>query len=276
MTVTNTVELRTLLNIQNSELLKKCNIQQDALIGFIHSGCLLFPGILAQKFIYRIAEYAENNSLFSLDQIKQGIFGVPINSMLGSEYSQWLYAAMNYALVSRYCVFKLIKKVIENTFPCKLTLINDNMHAGLFEKKINNEKIIYSVRGVQNIFKTTALSPNRALTLLAGQRETVAALVTGGERISDYLNWVCHGTGYRIVECYDYAGYFTHAEIEQYLRLAQTTFYNSLPCHEACLPYTYNLNASLDYFNKIGLAKTVAHLAPLVNIQSNWLKKSGN
>ena len=271
VSVTNTVEIRTVQAIQDRTIAKSYSIKQNDCIGFIHTGSEFFPQILGKRFVAKIAKYAEKNGFFSFEEILSGIFGVPLNTSLGQEYALWLKAAMNYAVVNRYLVYQLLKQFLETQLPCRVSLINDNMHAGLFSKKMNNKAISYATRGVQNIFKAgTAYSP-LSLTLLAGQRETIAALITGGENADEYGNLISHGTGCHIRPYYDYAAHFTTAELDHYLALAKKTFYNTTPNFSEAIPFTFNLLNSLEYFQKIKLARLIAHLAPLINIQSALL-----
>lgn len=259
MEVTNTVEIRSIL-----ETKQDIGLSNNDLIGFVHTGSHIFPRILADRFVYDICEYADQNKLFSLDDIKQGMVGVPFNSTLGQEYYQWLQAAMNHAVNSRQAIYQAIKKTLETTLPCKVTMLQDTTHAGIFTKKTNDNDIIYTTRGVQDI--------SNGLNLLAGHRETIAALVMPDVRANDYHNFFAHGTACRIRDNHDYTTHFQQDEIEYYTQLAHNTFYNSNPQYNECLPYTYNLLASLEYFEQIKLAKTAALLGPLINIQSEWLK----
>ncbi|OGT37681.1 MAG: hypothetical protein A3F11_11260 [Gammaproteobacteria bacterium RIFCSPHIGHO2_12_FULL_37_14] len=265
MALTNTIEIRKLANIKMQDALRMHSIDDQDYIGFIHTGSHVFPKILGEKFVYRICEYAHQNKLFSLDDIDNGVVGVPLNSTLGTEYETWLYAAMNHALVSRYSIFLAVKQELESLLPCEITLLNDNPHAGLFQGKWESEHVAYSTRGVQHIFK-------QQLSVVAGQKETPAALVTGGVNVNKYNHFISHGTGYHINNQFDYSQVFCQEDQEQYLLDAHDTFYNSKPHYEDCIPYTYSLCRSLKFFEEIGLADTVAFLSPVINIQSEWLK----
>lgn len=269
--LTNTVEIRTIIEAKGNQSLAKYNLGNEDFIGFIHSGSDIFPQLLAERFVYRILEYADQNHLFPVDKMKKGIFGIPLNTPLGGEYAEWLYAAMNYAVTGRYSLYLDIKQQLEAQFPCQLTLLNDNTHAGLFKKNINGKTIVKSSRGVQQMSSNSLNNPYGDLNLLAGQRETIAALVIPGKQAQGFDNLLAHGTSYHIQTNYDYAQNFTEKDINKYQNFAEGAFYNSQPKYEECLPYTYNLLASLEYMEQIGLARTVALLAPMVNIRSKKL-----
>lgn len=269
MVLTNTVEIRSLVKSYDQQILATNKIDNNTLIGFIHSGSDLFPSILAKRFVYNIAEYADVNHIATLEDIKQGIFGVHLNSSLGIEYYQWLQAAMNYALCSRYQLFQAVKKTLETQFPCQITLLQDNVHAGIFEKTTaDNQHIVYSTRGVQN------LTPD--LNLLAGQRETPAALVTAGSKAQLHHNFFAHGTSYQIRDDHEYVNYFNEQVANEFLYFSRNAFYNTQANENDCLPFTFNLLDSMNYFQQIGLAQPVALLAPLINIQSSCLKKQAD
>lgn len=267
MNLTNTIEIRQLMNIQDHSTLAKNNINENDYIGFIHNGCHLFPEILGKRFVHRIGKYAIENELFSPEDVKDGIYGVPLDSELGKEYQQWLYAAQNYAVASRYAIYLAIKEQIENVFSCQFNLIKDSPHAGLFEKKDNGETIVYSTRGVQ-CMQTHSESE---ITLLAGHRETLAALCTPGKAAKTNHNLLGHGTGCHIRDDYNYDTFFTTSEINQYLTLAENAYYNTQANYEECIPYTFNFQTALNYFQATDLATPTAMLAPVINIHSNYL-----
>lgn len=260
--ITNTIEIRNLYQITKPEVLSAHQIENTDFIGFIHSGSQIFPNILAKRFVYNIAEYATDNNLFSLEEIEQGIFGVPLMTTLGTEYANWLHAAMNYALVNRYQSYQAIKQLLEGVLPCKLTILSDNIHAGLLN---NIENHTVSVRGVQ--------TTNNQLNLIAGQRESIAALISKDIVAESYHNLTCHGTSYQVHEDYDYAVHFDFAAMTEYYKMAQETFCNSERNLPDCLPYTYNLLEQLSYFQNIKLIKPVALLGPAINLQSSMIKK---
>jgi len=263
--VTNTIEIRALHSTSSSPNdLSSYGIETDDYIGFIHTGSEAFPKVLAERFVYDIAEYADLNGLFTLDEIKKGIFGVPSATPLGKEYEMWLRAAMNYALANRYAVYLAMKQEIEAHLPCRLTMINDNVHAGLFNKTVGAESINYSVRGVQRL--------SSGLNLLAGQRESIAALVVAGSESKSYQNLICHGTSYHIRQDYDYKAEFSPQDSSAYHQLAEDTFYNTEPQLDECIPYTYNLLQQLHYFKEAGLCETAVTLEPLINIHGSLLK----
>jgi len=201
------------------------------------------------------------NILFSHSEFDEGIFGIPLNTELGFEYYQWLKAAMNYSLVNRYHVYLTVKNKLETNMPCKVSMLNDVIHCGVTEDYYQGKHIVKAFRGVQSIYQDT-------IRLLAGQRESITALITGAENANDYYNMCAHGTSYNSLAGYDYAKYLGTKESNTYLALAKQTFYNSEPIYEKCLAYTHNLLASLEYFQKIGLAEPIALLAPQVNVQN--------
>lgn len=256
LSVTNSVEIRKPFNITNTSF----GINENSLIGFIHTGSFAFPEILGRRFVYRIAEYADINNLFTIDDIKAGIYGVKFESDLGKEYYSWVRAGMNYALVNRYSIFQRIKLMFEETFSCTITLLNDTVHAGVF----NKDESIHSVRGAQPITKNT-------LRIIAGQRETIAALVAN---FSNEGGFIPHGTGYHVKEDFNYNEKFSDPEANQYLEFAINTFYNSIPEYDNCLTFTFNLLATLDYLRDTGVCQSIALLAPYINIQSDWVKSS--
>ena len=101
----------------------------------------------------------------------------------------------------------------------------------------------------------------------------MAAIVTGGSATQEYLNLIAHGTNCNISEDFDYASTLKE-QSQDYLDIAKQAYYNSTPKFNECIPHTYNLLSSLSHFSDINLAKTVALLAPLVNVQSQWLMDS--
>ena len=266
LAITNTVEIRKPYKLIQTEILENNQIDENCFIGFIHTGSHVFPRILTERFFYNIAEYSDLNHLFTIEEINDGLFGVHYETALGREFYAWINAAMNYALVSRYYAYKRIKDALENTFDCKLTIISDNVHAGVFEK--NNK--IYSVRGVQSLTNPHTETP--IISLLAGQRETIAALVVAGTHSAKHHDFYAHGTGNHILENYNYENNFSKEEAHNYMHFAKNTFYNSEPDYASCLAYTSHLLSSLEYFNQINLAKPIALLSPFINIQSEWLK----
>lgn len=258
MSLTNTIEIRKIITVNDNKLLQHQGINPRDFIGFIHTGSHAFPKILGERFVPKICQYAHQTGLFSIDEISQGILGVPLNSELGHEYKNWLQAAMNYALVSRYGMYLVIKKILERVIDGEVTLLDDNIHAGLFTDSLSDET--YITRGVQHI------SSDR-LTLLAGQRETAAALIVG-TRDKNTTELVGHGTGYIIKNNFDYDATFQRECIEQQLAHAKNTFYNTTPNFSETIPYTFNLQRSLEFYQQYGLARTVALLSPFINIQS--------
>lgn len=272
--VTNTIELKAILSIVNNKPLVDCGINERSIIGFIHTGTEVFGKMLADKFLLKIIKFADGNGLFSLEDIKQAIFGVPINTALGSEYYEWLKMAMNYTLANRYLVFHQLKEQLETAFPCKISIINDVVHCGVLEEFYHQEKMVKTFRGIQSIYDSddNIQDTNKSLRLLAGQRETISALVIGSTNSDQYFNFFSHGISSNILDGYDYRQHFSNKEITNYMEIAREVFYNTTPNYEHCLPYTYNLISSLEYFDKIKLTESLAILKPLVNIQSTIMQ----
>jgi hypothetical protein len=261
MMLTNTIEIKKYHQVENVALLKANHIDPNNLFGFIHSGCFMFPRLLEKRFATRICDYAMDNQLSTLDKIREAIVGVPMNSPLGYEYQQWVNAAMNYAIASRHSLYAAVKEILEKNFDCRITMINDNLHAGLF----CHDNHTFCSRGVQRIEKNK-------LTLIAGQRETMAALVEGGSECERYHNMIAHGVGFFIRDNYDYSKHFSAEELQTYQRMAKEVVYNTAPQYQECIPFTYNLLASLKDFENIKLAKIVSLLAPIINVQSDLLQ----
>lgn len=259
LSVTNTVEVRTIINPNNAEQ------SPDHLIGFIHTGSDSFPRILAKRFIQKVLDYTEDQQSATAEMHAEGIQGVPLQHELGYEYYQWLKAAMNFSLVNRYCTFLEIKKSLEASLPCSIKILSDNIHAGVLEETIQNNTILKSLRGVQNL----NLNVNSARpTLIAGQRETIAALAEPALFHASSYDLIAHGTGYEINSKCQYSQCFTDAEIVNYQNFAKQCYYNTDPELDKCLPYTYNLLKMLSYFEQEQIAQTTALLAPFINIQS--------
>ena len=263
--LTNTLEIKKVGAIYQPKLLKKYDLKENDYIGFIHSGTDRFPGILGKRFYKKIADYAFYNHLFSVAQIRSGVFGVHLNSSLGYDYYQWINAAMNFAITNRYLIYSRVKKFLENYFRCEVSIINDQVHAGLFLNDTTNGKILESVRGIQKI------KPQKNyldLILLAGQKETVSFLAIG---VNKKETLASHGTSYQISTQFNYHAEFAKDEIAQYLDYAGNAFYNTEPNLNDCIPLTYNLLLANRYFQENKLSQPAAMLIPLINIQSNSL-----
>jgi hypothetical protein len=246
-----------LLNLTNTLEIRSTDSANKDLIGFIHSGCHIFPRILVKKFTAILANFAYEHQLFSLEQIKQGHFGVPINTTLGYQYYQWLKAAMNYALVNRYLLYREIKKFLKEQFNVELTLINDVPHAGIFSTVKNSTEYTVSTRGVQ------LMSPSQ-WHLVAGQKESIALLLTAGPRADQHDYLMQHGTSYQIAEITN--DFLTTKSSDAYFEAAQNAYYNTDFNIENCSPYAFNILKTFQYHADIGLADLVSVLMPAINI----------
>jgi hypothetical protein len=256
-TLTNTIELKKFSTHAKTS---------NEVFGFIHTGTQVFPNLISKRYAQRIFQASQQH--FAQEAINKGIFGVKANSSLGYEYHQLLNMAMNFALVNRYYLFLLVKNFLTQHLKCEVSIINDSIHAGIFSDKIVGAITI--TRGVQHFNQH---APDQ-LRLIAGQRETISALVTKSDNTNTYFDMVAHGTNNNIDKNSDYTQHLDNITIENYLKLSKEAFYNSTPNFADCMPHTYNLMNSLSYFEAIGLAKTVCYLNPLINIQATSLIKS--
>jgi RNA-splicing ligase RtcB len=271
--VTNTTELRTIYKVFNQPVLSEWQLDQQDIIGFIHTGCAGFESILEGRFAYNIAEKSIDEEIFPLDEIERGIFGVYLHSDMGQQFYEWIKMAMNYALVNRYLVYLAVKHLLETRIPCHVSLIQDSIHCGVLQENQSDARICKVFRGVQAVYSvgssqaTQPFNGGETPALIAGHKETIAALVCGGSGSARNFNMVAHGTGWNTSPDIEYGTYFSQAEQADLYGLAERTYYNTAPNPRMILPYTYNLVTSLDHFSDIALVRPVAYLAPLVNIQ---------
>lgn len=269
-TLTNNVELRSIDQTSANSQLSDYQLDKTDYIGFVHSGCYLFPEILAERFVQRICEYADINKLATVDEIRTGLFGVPMNTELGKEYYEWLKAAMNFSLVSRYGIFYAIKSFIEAELSCTVTMINDRIHAGIIKKQCEGKTFYQSVRGVQMIDAANDHSIH-SLGILAGNRETSAALVCGNNKANNYFS---HGTNCNIYEDHDYETYFSQHE-KQNLMARAKNFYANTPIElSECIPLSYNFDIAKRYFVQEDVVHEIAELHPELNIFGDVMKRN--
>jgi hypothetical protein len=162
----------------------------------------------------------------------------------------------------------VIRKLLEDEFPCKVSILRDSIHCGVLEDEKFDSKRIVAFRGVQSIHGSDAIRSNLSLTLLAGHRETISALVTGTQQTKDFYNLVSHGTSWNIFDDADfYLTAFSKEQQSKYLSLVNRAFFNTQPDSRLCLPYTYNLLSTVEYLSKIGLLELICILSPIINIQ---------
>lgn len=62
------------------------------------------------------------------------------------------------------------------------------------------------------------------LNLLAGQRETVASLVTPGPKAQQHHHFFAHGTSYHIRDDHEYANYFDEHAANEFLYFSKMLF----------------------------------------------------
>ncbi len=256
MHLTNTVEIRK---------------NKNEYIGFIHSGCHYFPYLLIKKFLYLICQYAHKNQLASLAQIKNDYFGVPLHSELGQNYFQWIKAAMNYAVVSRYLIFTHIKTMLQTEFDIEISLLNDITHAGIFDCKDKNQLYTVSTRGVQPLYNPTNKMLRHPFRLVAGQKESIALLVEGVSSHESTENWIQHGTSYQIPTSDQLSHFFTSEMAEAYIHDAFNSYCNTDLDANLSLVYSFNTLVAQTYQSRIGLIKPLAILTPLINIHGKAL-----
>jgi len=194
------------------------------------------------------------------------MFGMPIFTELGQKYHTWLNAAMNFALANRFATFLLIKHILQQHLPCEVTMINDRMHAGLFTQKTSMEDHYFMSRGVQPIPAYDLHSPHN-ITVHAGHRETIAALVSGTQ--TD--RWTTHGSGEYTLEDYRYEQHFDPQTVERYMRQAKNAYYNTVPVFNELLPLTFNTLRAISSLEAAGICQQAAILSPLINIQGRLL-----
>lgn len=251
-TLTNSIELKRAKKIEQTSA-----INDEDIIGFIHSGSLKFPGLLQRKFLLKCAEYCDINGLASIEEIRSGFFGVPIESELGYKYYQWLKAAMNFAIASRYLIFTRVKACIENILPVTIELIYDRCHAGIF----NYQQSYHSMRGVQYVNPKQTHKP----ILIAGQRETPSILM---RKLEHTHKMIPHGTGYHISNKYNYNSIQQHPRYQPY---SDTAYCNSKPQPQLYKPYLTNLLTTVDHLEETRQAQALCTLLPEINVQSNFL-----
>lgn len=260
--VTNTVEIRVVDEVKDSVLADKHQLESGDLVGFIHTGSSVFPYILQDRFEKSIINDAMESNLFSREDLARGIYGVPLNTLLGRHYAIWQKAAMNFARYNRQIAFQNIKKLLEDDCSVEVELMGDQFHAGIWQKDYDGVPHTVCSRGVQAL---------NDLTLIAGQRESIAALVGADKNVGNFHELMAHGTSCENQHAYDYTRNFTDTERAHYLNLAKNTYYNSEEKLSDCVAHTFNLLAALDYFSQQRIAQTIVTLAPWINVQSQWL-----
>ncbi len=251
------------LKVSNTIEIKKNDKKE--IYGFIHSGTDSFPYIITARFAKEAYLQALNNG-FTSEDLDERVHGIKLSSKLGYQYYQWLKMAMNFSVFNRFSIFLSIKNLLEENFQCKVNLVNDHLHAGVF---LEDNKLI-STRGVQivnhdhqNCFKNKML--------IAGQRETISYLVESTSSAQSEINMIPHGTSYQILEDYPYSKHFSDDEIEYYLSLAKKALYNTQPKFEESIPFTFNLIRGANFFIDNKLIRKLDVLEPIINIQSDSL-----
>ena len=265
--VTNSVEIRQIAECQDPIALRQMALGAETLVGFIHSGSRAFPQILHQRFTAEIADYAKQQSLFTDDQIKRGIYGIPLTSALGQRYRHWIHAAMNYCQVNRYLIYLKLKAFMAEKFDAQLELLNDTVHAGLVAVNYQQQSLWAQIRGVQ----TAPSYGESELGIIAGQRETMATLVAPGVNRAEYAGLYSHGASYQYQSDHDYASEFSAQQRDDLINAAKTAYCNADSKRDTCLAYSDNLLRAVKHFNDIGLVKPIAYLKPYITLQSSWL-----
>lgn len=271
--LTNTVEIRRVSEVRDSCVLGAYEMSQDDYVGFVHSGCHAFPKILAEQFLQPIYEYAYVHGIAIVELIQQGVFGVPLNTDLGRRYYAWLKAAMNYALVSRYALYRRVANCLSGWLPdCAVQLISDRVHAGVWEEILDQKTVICSSRGVQSIVPQQ-YPDHPPIGLLAGERETAAALVSIAASESTNTQYFSHGIHGRVSPDFC-AGDFDQSVRDSIELVARQAYYNSTPNFSDCLPMTYNLQQALSCFESMNIVTPVALLEPVINIFGHPLQRA--
>lgn len=254
--ITNTLELR---RVTGNQFEQDFGLKEGDVLGFIHSGCIKFPSLLVKHFEEKMINQSVIDSGFDLSLIDRGHQGACYDSSLGNDYVNFLHAAMNFAIASRYQAFLAVRDFFHQQASVPITLINDSTHAGIYE--IDDE--ILALRGVQRSAQTA--HPFSRLRLIAGESHSVASLVALPSNSQDFL--LPHGIGYQTPAESVLSEYFNEAAIQQIQTRAAQTASNVSP--EFCpVVNTFNLKYQMDYFIHKFQLEYNGLLEPLVTIQS--------
>ena len=261
--ITNTLELK----IPTEGDCLKSPKNPDSLIGLIHTGSEYFPKIIIQEWFKIAAEHTYFNQLASVSQINQGLYGLPASGEFGYAYQQCLKSAMNYCLYKRWWIFNQLRDFLQSRMSIKVSLINDHIHAGLFEIIENETVHLIQTRGVQ------LLHDKNFPYLMAGQRESISYLISIDEQKSFHIpEYLCHGTSYQFNEQLDYVALLGVHASKFYNKQLDKIQANSTLEKDKCLAYNYNINIQKEYLTQFNL--NFVSLTPLLNYHGRYLRKA--
>ncbi len=266
--ITNTIEIKKIIDFNIPHHLKNNFLKSGDIIGFIHSGTDLFPKIIDQLFFQKIADYSYLNGMATVEEINSGLYGVPLANEIGYAHYQWVKAAMNYCLYKRWSLFNVFAKFIKHNLNLEVEMLNDRIHAGAFQKKINGQEMLIQTRGVQEFSNSN--EKNKNYYLLAGQRETISFILTPNTKIQDSID-IGHGTSYAIDNSYNYTQLLGEENAQAYVSMCDKISSNTNLQKQTCLAHTYNIISQLKYLIDQNYCSSVSCLMPLANYMGKSL-----
>ena len=267
--VTNTIEIKQVIEFDIAYHLKDNHFKSGDVLGFIHTGTDILPQIIHRMFFRDIADYSFVNGMSSVDEIRSGLYGIPLANALGYTYYQWIKAAMNYCLYKRWHIFNEFAKFLRYTLHLEVELINDRLHAGAFPRETNLQSVFIQSRGVQDFFYSH-LNKHSNYYLLAGQRESISFLLKPASRVEDCIA-IGHGTSYAIDNSYDYQQLLGEVSARTYIDMCDRLSANTVIEKQSCLAYTFNILSQLTYLINQEYCASVHCLMPLANYQGKSL-----
>ena len=267
--VTNTIEIKQVIDFDIEYHLKDPHFKSGDVLGFIHTGTDMLPKIIHRLFFKKIADYCFINGISSVDEIRSGLYGVPLANELGYIYYQWIKAAMNYCLYKRWYIFNEFANFVKYTLNLEVELLNDRIHAGAFPRETNTRSIFIQSRGVQDFFCSN-INRHMNYYLLAGQRESISFLLTPASRVEDCIA-IGHGTSYALDDSYNYQQLLGEENARTYINMCDRLSANTVIAKQSCLAYTFNILNQLNYLISQEYCASVHCLKPLANYQGQSL-----
>ena len=169
-------------------------------------------------------------------------------------------------------VFTIVQHFLETQFLCSVKPLYDQNHCGIQSGYGNGQEVLHIYRGAQSAYarghnqRVRPFAGKNTPTLVAGHKETMALLGSGGPGLEASDAFVGHGASWSNDGEPVSAGGLDEGS-DQLISYSQGMFCNTPINPYQVIPLSMNLFDAAQYYEGSQMLFPVAWLRPLVNVQ---------
>lgn len=209
------IELQTVtISKKNQSIAKKWGIFDGQVIVMIHSGSRAWGKVIRPIYIQ---EFRQAMRRYTLPSTNNKMLYLPLTASESQYYLQWMYAALNYAVVNRHMIAFGVWQGLQKAFNRKLDMpvLYDLTHNYALEEEHGEQRVVVHRKGTtRSLPASHPMNPNVYRetghpSFIPGAMGTSSYLMVGKSEGEHNYYSICHGAG-RVFQGQDMRGLGSH------------------------------------------------------------------